>query len=222
VNLRREDIETGLFEEMIQEGEKAGLFQRLPVAAREKSRRDIIAQLPEGEDIWLFAYGSLIWSPMIDFSEKRLATLYGYHRRFCLSTKIGRGTSEKPGLVLGLESGGSCHGLAFRITADDTERELKLIWNREMIGGSYTPKVVKLKTEDGTIQAITFVINRTHENYAGRLSTEAVAEIIATAAGPLGACADYLFSTVEHMKELNLHDRHMFHLGEMVRERMQK
>ncbi|MDP6927012.1 MAG: gamma-glutamylcyclotransferase, partial [Rhodospirillales bacterium] len=74
MNLRREDIETGLFEEMIQEGEKAGLFQRLPVAEREKSRRDIIAQLPEGEDIWLFAYGSLIWSPMIDFSEKRLAT----------------------------------------------------------------------------------------------------------------------------------------------------
>lgn len=220
MKLSREDIESGRFEEMIQEGEKAGLFERLPEAAREASRRSIMAQLPADDDIWLFAYGSLIWSPMIDFSETLPATLFGYHRRFCLRTMIGRGTPEAPGLVLGLESGGSCKGLAFRIAAKDTERELKLIWNREMIGGSYTPKIVKLKTDDGAIRAITFVINRDHENYAGRLASDAIAEIIAKAAGPLGPCADYLFSTVEQLQKLKLHDRHLYHLADLVKEQM--
>ena len=220
VKLRREDIENGRFEEVIRAGEAAGLFKRLPDKVREQSRRNIMEKLPKGEDAWLFAYGSLIWCPMIVFSEQRLATLYGFHRRFCLSTKIGRGTPEQPGLLLGLESGGSCHGVAFRIASKDVDRELKLIWNREMVAGSYTPRLVKLKTEHGPVQAVTFVINREHENYAGRLSSETVADIIAKAGGPLGNCADYLFSTEEHMRELDLHDRQMFHLCDMVRERL--
>ena len=219
--ISRADVENGLLEEMITESEKNGHFQRMPVAERNKSRWEILAQLPEGQDVWLYAYGSLIWSPMINYSEKRHVKLFGYHRQFCMWTKLGRGTPEQPGLTLALEPGGSNKGIAYRIPLKDIEQELKIVWNREMIGGSYIPKIVKLHTVDGTkrniISAIAFVMNRSHENYAGKLDPEVMAEVIASAEGPLGKCRDYLFNTVNHLNNLGLFDKKLSELAELVR-----
>ena len=218
--ITRADVQNGLLEEMITESERQGHFRRLPEPERDKSRWDILAQLPKGQDVWLYAYGSLIWSPMIEFAEKRHARLFGYHRQFSMWTKIGRGTPECPGLTLALEPGGSNKGIAFRIPAKNVEQELKIIWNREMIGGSYVPKIVKLSTSKGSqtesVSAIAFVMNRAHENYAGKLASGIVAEAIAGAEGPLGKCEDYLFNTVSHLDELGLSDHKLSKLARLV------
>ena len=215
--IAREDVESGLLEEMVAEMEQQGHFRRLPQPERDQSRWDILAKLPPDQDVWLFAYGSLIWSSMIEFVEQRQARLFGYHRQFSMWTKIGRGTPDCPGLTLALEAGGSCKGVAFRIAAKDVEQELKIIWNREMVSGSYTPKIIKLRTDDGPLQAIAFVMNHAHENFAGKLPLEEVARAIAGAEGPLGKCEDYLFNTVGHLDELELVDHQLAKLAKMVR-----
>jgi cation transport protein ChaC len=218
--ISRADVENGLLEEMINESEKNGYFKRMPEPERNRSRWEILAQLPKEKDVWLYAYGSLIWSPMIEYSEKRHAKLFGYHRQFCMWTKLGRGTPEKPGLTLALEPGGSNKGIAYRIPLNNIEQELKIIWNREMIGGSYVPKIVKLHTVDARkrniIPAIAFVMNRSHENYAGKLDPKVIAKVIASAEGPLGKCRDYLFNTVNHLDDLGLSDKKLSELTRLV------
>ncbi len=220
-HIAREDVESGVLEEMITEGELQGHFVCLPEAERNKSRWNLLADVPPDEDIWLFAYGSLIWSPMIHFVEQRHAELYGFHRQFCMQTKMGRGTPDRPGLMLALENGGSCKGIAFRITAKTREQELKVIWNREMVGGSYIPKFVKLHIGVGSdkkiVRAIAFTMNHAHENYIGKLTIDEVAKTLAYAEGPLGKGEDYLFNTVSRLKELGLVDHHLFKLARMIR-----
>ncbi len=220
--ISREDIENGLLEGMITESERKGYFRRLPESERDQSRWNILAKLPETEDVWLYAYGSLIWSPMVKFSERCHARLFGYHRQFCMWSKIGRGTPDQPGLTLALEPGGSNNGIAYRIPAKLAEKELRIVWNREMIGGSYIPKIVKLHTKKaekmGSISAIAFVMNREHENYTGKLDQERVAGVIASAEGPLGKCRDYLFNTVAHLDDLGLPDQKLSWLAKRVSE----
>jgi cation transport protein ChaC len=219
--ITRADVQNGLLEEMISDAEQKGYFRRLPESERDKSRWNILSQLPNDQDVWLYAYGSLIWSPMIKYSEKKHARLYGFHRQFCMWTKIGRGTPDCPGLTLALEPGGSNKGIAYRIPAKNVEQELKIVWNREMIGGSYVPKVVNLhinnKQKKVSVLAIAFVMNRAHENYAGKIALETMAEAIAVAEGPLGKCSDYLFNTVMHLEKLGLTDRRLAELARRVR-----
>ena len=220
--ISRADVENGLLEAMILESEKNGHFNRMPEPERNESRWKILSQLPKKRDVWLYAYGSLIWSPMIDFSEKRNAVLFGYHRQFCMWTKLGRGTPQRPGLTLALEPGGSNKGIAYRIPLQNIEKELRIIWNREMIGGSYVPKIVKLHTVDGgkrdVISAIAFVMNRSHENYTGKLDPKIMAKVIASAEGPLGKCRDYLFNTVKHLDDLGLSDKKLSELLKLVQD----
>ena len=128
----------------------------------ERSVGNMLATHPSGEDLWLFGYGSLIWNPCIEFAERRVVLVRGHHRRFCVWSHMGRGTRERPGLVLGLDSGGSCHGVAFRIEASKVRTELRLVWRREMVVGSYRPRWVRAESFDKTLSAIAFVVNRDH------------------------------------------------------------
>ena len=105
-----------------------------------ESRRSVIADDADVSDLWVFGYGSLIYNPIIDFSQRVIASVYGYHRRFCLWTKIGRGSPSYPGLVLSLDRGGSCKGLAFRLNPQNAIAELDLLWRREMITLAYQPR----------------------------------------------------------------------------------
>lgn len=159
-------------------------------------------------DVWLFAYGSLIWNPTIHSVERRTARIAGWHRRFCLSTRAGRGTEDNPGLVLGLDAEGSCTGVAFRIAAAVAEAELTLLWRREMLSDAYVPRWVDLLDGDGDrfASAITFTINRVGNHYAGALPMEEVIRRLATAAGALGSAADYLFRTCEGLRSAGIPD----------------
>ncbi len=218
MNVRREDIVQGLMEARLEEAERKGLFTRMPPEARDQSKRDTLAKLPKGEDVWLFGYGSLMWNPTIHFVERKPGNLHGYHRQFCLWTLMGRGTEERPGLMLALQPGGSCKGIVYRVAAEIAEEELGIVWNREMISGAYVPLVLDIKTADGPVKAISFVINQGHERYAGKLDRETISQAIAYAEGPIGRCRDYLFSTVEHMDELGIGDGAMHDLARRVRE----
>lgn len=213
--LTRENILNGYVKKLFAEGD--GTTPLLSDEDIDASCRDTLAGAPPG-DVWVFGYGSLIWNPTIHFTEKRVGHVTGYHRRFCLWTHLGRGNPECPGLLLGLEHGGSCSGLAFRIPTDQAEHECRILWHREMISGSYVPRWVDVRTDTGPVRAIAFIINREHMRYAGRLSDEKVADAIAKAEGSLGNCADYLINTADHLEKLGILDAPLRHLrGEVLR-----
>ena len=174
----------------------------------ERSLDATLACFPAG-DVWVFAYGSLIWNPLFRFADRRLARIYGFHRAFCLWSRVGRGTPERPGLVLGLDHGGSCAGLAYRIAREHVREELGLLWRREMVTGSYVPTRVKARTRHGAVNAISFVIDHCGPAYAGRLSAADAARSIAIASGLHGPCAEYLKRTVTGLREHGIEDAHL-------------
>jgi cation transport protein ChaC len=120
--------------------------------------------------------------------------------------------------MLGLDTGGSCRGVLYTIAAADTASELEIVWRREMVTGAYRPCWVAARTAAGPRPAIAFLINHAHERYAGRLADTAIVTAIATACGPLGACAEYLFNTTAHLDELGIVDRSLRRLSRLVRE----
>jgi cation transport protein ChaC len=168
------------------------------------------------QDVWLFAYGSLIWNPAFLFAEKRSARVHGYHRRFCLRTKVGRGSPNHPGYVLGLDRGGSCHGVVYRIVARNVASELELVWRREMVTGAYVPTWTRAYSPSETVRALAFVMSRRHPAYVGRFCEDAIARSIATACGPLGPCRDYLLRTSQGLTEAGIHDRYVCRMTEKV------
>jgi cation transport protein ChaC len=161
---------------------------------------------PRG-DLWVFAYGSLLWNPVIHFAERRVARLHGFHRRFCLWSNIGRGTRDHPGLMLGLEPGGSCVGAALRVPRASAQDELALLWRREMIAGSYAPRWLALQIDGvGRRSGLVFVMDRGHGRYAGKLTEARVAKAVGSACGPLGTCREYFEHTRTSLAELGVVD----------------
>ena len=171
---------------------------------------------PKGEDVWLFGYGSLIWNPIIQFEERHVARLHGYHRRFCLWSHINRGSLHKPGLVLGLDAGGSCRGVAFRIGAKQAQSELPLLWRREMVLGAYCPRWVKVDMGDRELSAIAFVVRRDHPSYAGRLPLDTVLKIMVSARGYLGTPAEYLHETIHGLLKHGVRDAYLLEIRKHV------
>jgi cation transport protein ChaC len=212
-----------LTRDQIRDGDVRRIVAELGIAMRVLSEEELAASraaILDGVDlsggVWLFGYGSLIWNPAFHFTDRLIGTIYGHHRRFCLWTHLGRGCPERPGLVLGLERGGSCRGVAFHVAPDAVEEELAIVWRREMLSGAYVPRWTDVHTALGNIRAITFVINHAHERYARLLPDDRVAEVIATAEGFLGPCADYLINTVDHLAELGIRDRPLERLRQRV------
>ena len=160
--------------------------------------------LPLGEDFWVFGYGSLMWHPGFPHLEVLDAHLHGYHRRFCVYSHRYRGTPESPGLVLGLDRGGSCHGLAYRVPAAEGEAVLDYLYDRELITGVYIPRWLTVTTQRGPIPAAGFVVDRDHEQYTGRLSFKDTARLILQGQGSKGHSLDYLANTVRHLESMGL------------------
>ncbi len=123
------------------------------------------------EGLWVFGYGSLIWQPEFAYSERRVGTVQGYHRRFCLLQRRFRGSADNPGLVLALDAGGTCEGVAFRLTGAEAAETLLPVWRREMRGNGYLGRWVPVETAAGTIQALTFVVNPDSDRYTGQSRT---------------------------------------------------
>jgi cation transport protein ChaC len=168
-------------------------------------------------DLWLFAYGSLMWDPAVHIVEIRTGTLQGFHRRFCLKTQIGRGSADKPALMAGLDIGGTCQGLVFRIPEQSVARETEFLWMREMIAGTYLPTLVPISTPQGPVQALTFVMNRQSSRYV-RLDVEETARLIATGRGIRGTCLEYLENLAERLDLLGLADPDIDELRRRVRQ----
>jgi cation transport protein ChaC len=186
-------------------------------AERAAQVKAILARAPRPGRVWVFAFGSLIWNPAFHFVERRTARIHGFHRQFCLWARAGRGSPERPGLMLSLESGGSCTGVAYRLARGAAAAELDVLWRREMFTMAYRPVWTTARTAEGPVPAIAFSVNRTHERYVPGLEDGAVARYLATGAGPMGRCCDYLFDTVEHLRQLGIRDRRLEALEAMVR-----
>ncbi|MBD1821571.1 gamma-glutamylcyclotransferase [Cyanobacteria bacterium FACHB-DQ100] len=213
MSLTRSDLESNRLQQTIL---KAGTGIVLSEAQLQESLRQTLLHHPSNSDVWVFAYGSLIWNPIIKVAEQRIGKIYGWHRRFCLWVPQGRGTPDNRGLVLGLDRGGSCRGIAYRIDAVDVSSELPLLWRREMVVGSYLPRWVRVFDGMQSLPAITFVINRQHRAYAGNISLETTIHSIATASGELGSCAEYLMQTVDGLMKAGIRDEPLLLLAQQV------
>lgn len=148
---------------------------------------------------WVFAYGSLMWRPGFDFVEQRPAHLAGYRRRACIYSRHHRGSANRPGLVLGLDRGDSCTGVAFRFDIRFRAEVIDYLDERELIGYAYRPTVLPVDTPHGRVLAYTYVADPAHPGYAGDLPEDDAAEIIMRAAGVSGLNRDYLINTVEKL-----------------------
>ena len=178
-------------------------------AELEESLWQILQAREANEDCWIFGYGSLVWNPLFHFVEKRVVTTHGYHRSFCLWSRINRGTPDRPGLVLGLDRGGRCRGVAYRVAPDQVENELRLIWRREMMLGAYIPRWVQVSDGKARFRAITFTIDRAGPGYAGRLPAETIIERLMTCHGRMGPGIDSLLHTAEALRDCGIADRQL-------------
>ncbi len=181
----------------------------LPDEERNASLAAMLAARPEpaGQGVWVFAYGSLIWNPMVEYAERAVAHTPDWHRAFCLAAKGGRGTPENPGMMLGLREGGGCTGVAFRIPEKLVAPELDLIWRREMVARGYIPRWVPLSAPDGAMMGhgIAFTIDPEGPGYCGDLPEAEVVRRLATASGRMGTAAEYLYRTRDGLRELDIH-----------------
>ncbi|MCC7225347.1 MAG: gamma-glutamylcyclotransferase [Burkholderiaceae bacterium] len=161
------------------------------------------------QDLWVFAYGSLIWRPEFDFAERRLARLHDHHRSLCLWSRVNRGTPEVPGLVFGLDHGGSCSGVVFRIPGRAVPETFSALWAREMSTGAYLPRWLTCDTDRGEISALAFVIDQSGSGYVPRLPEDDLVRIILRASGTYGPCIDYVLQTAEALKASGICDDHL-------------
>jgi cation transport protein ChaC len=215
--LKREELTSERIAEIVADARKAGYDFFLTAEEREASLKEALARYKPGEEAWIFAYGSLMWNPAIEFAEQQPCLVEGWRRSFCFWTPLGRGTPELPGLMLALERGGTCEGIAYRLAPEQVRSELAILWNREMLAGFYKPCWIPTKLRDGrTITAVTFEVDTQHCQYCGDLPIERKAHHIAFAEGRRGACRDYLANTAAHARALNIHDSYIEELVERV------
>jgi cation transport protein ChaC len=161
----------------------------------------------EPGDLWVFGYGSLMWRPGFDYCEHQEARLYGHHRALCVWSWRHRGPYERPGLVFGLDRGGSCKGQAFRVSEADKREVLAYLYERELPTDIYKPHPALVRLADGCrVTALSFVVDRRHPQYAGRLHTTKMLSVVWDAQGHSGPNVEYVLNTLAHMRELGIRD----------------
>ncbi len=169
------------------------------------------------QQFWVFGYGSLMWRPGFQHLRAVPARLYGFHRRLCVYSHVHRGTPELPGLVLGLDRGGSCHGLAFEVAPANRDATLAYLRAREQVTSVYrevfTP--IRLLTPQAeTVEAVAYVVDRAHRQYAGALPVDSQLAYVRQGKGQSGDCLDYVMSTLAHLHEMGIHDHMLESLGQ--------
>lgn len=189
-----------------------GQFPELSEARRRRSLDRTLARNPAAPEFRVFAYGSLIWDPGFRFVEVAAAILPDYHRSFCVWTVLARGTPARPGLAAGLRRdpvatpGAGCKGLLYRLDPATLARDLVALWRREMSTGIYLPRWVRVETAAGQADALAFVVEPRHPQFAADLPLAERARIIAGAAGKLGSARDYLAKLVGHLARHDIAD----------------
>lgn len=158
---------------------------------------------------WLFAYGSLMWEPNFPFTDQRRGLLKGYHRALCVYSWVYRGTEEKPGLVFGLEEGGTVEGIAFQIASEHAEDVFARVYEREMVTAVYKPVWAKCDLSNDHADAVTalaFVAEHSNQQYAGDRSDAETIELVRQGHGKAGPCTEYVMNTASHLRDLGIHD----------------
>ena len=160
------------------------------------------------QQFWVFGYGSLMWRPGFTFIESRPAVVHGFHRCLCVYSHVHRGTPERPGLVLGLDRGGSCHGMAFRIDAALWPETLAYLRAREQVTMVYLERnpTIRLLDSGEKLPAVTYVVDRNHRQYAGRLPMASLISHVSRSRGQSGHNAEYVRNTVSHLRDMGIRD----------------
>jgi cation transport protein ChaC len=185
---------------------------RLSDADREAARKETLTGHLD-DDLWVFAYGSLMWDPAFRFAEVRQADITGYQRHFCLKDELGgRGSREAPGLMAALDEGPGCTGLAFRIARDHLDEETQILWRREMLSGVYLSVFVDATTAEGSMKAVTFVANNRASRIRRDISRSDQVRYIATGTGFLGSSLEYIENLASHLTALGIEDKEVFSL----------
>lgn len=172
-----------------------------------------------GHDLWVFGYGSLMWRPGFAYEEAQHARLIGYRRCFCIYSVYHRGTQDRPGMVLGLDRGGACEGIAYRVRASRAAATTRYLRDREQVNGVYREAHVPVQLITGEhreVQALTYIVERAHPNYAGQLPLAVQARLIHASRGRSGINLDYLISTLRHLAEVGIREREMERLLAMI------
>jgi glutathione-specific gamma-glutamylcyclotransferase len=158
------------------------------------------------EDLWIFGYASLIWRPDFEFSEKQRAKVYGWHRALKMWSRVNRGTPECPGLVFALLSGGSCHGVVYRVPQHEVQDVVTRLWLREMVTGVYDPRWLRCGTAAGSVRALAFTLSRHSPNYTGELSEARYRQIFSDSRGRYGTTHDYARQTLDSLQGHGISD----------------
>ncbi len=164
---------------------------------------------------WIFGYGSLMWNPGFQYVSRCEAQIEGFHRSLCVYSVHHRGTAERPGLVLGLDDGGTCRGVAFEIAPDKWDETLSYLRAREQISMVYreiSQPIELIETKQKT-EAVVFVADRNHAQYAGKLSHQELLRHVLQGEGQYGRCIDYVMSTLSHLRGMSIHDEGLEALG---------
>ncbi|QIL80284.1 gamma-glutamylcyclotransferase [Diaphorobacter sp. HDW4A] len=159
------------------------------------------------EDLWVFGYGSLIWRPDFDFTERRDAKVFGWHRALKMWSRVNRGTPDCPGLVFGMLSGGSCRGVIFRVNKAHGREVMINLWAREMVMGVYDPRWLECHTSAGPVKSLAFTLSRKSPSHTGILSDDEYCRIFSEATGKFGTTHDYARATHEQLLQMGIEDR---------------
>ncbi|MDP7549518.1 MAG: gamma-glutamylcyclotransferase [Alphaproteobacteria bacterium] len=173
--------------------------------------------LPPG-DLWVFGYGSVMWRPGFAHAERRAGRVYGYHRALCVWSWVHRGTKARPGLVLGLDAGGSCQGIAFRIAAADKHEVADYLYRRELVTDGYQATLHQVYLDIGAVTALTFRANRRHPQYAGKLGYRQAADTVRRARGLSGANPEYVASAVQQLQAMGIADGQLQNINALLQE----
>jgi cation transport protein ChaC len=164
--------------------------------------------MSSARDLWVFGYGSLMWRPGFDFASRHHALVRGYHRALCVYSHVHRGTKERPDLVLGLDRGGSCKGVAFRVEANAAAPTLAYLRAREQVTSVYHEVFLRASLSDGrSVTAVCYVVDRKHPQYAGQLAEAELVRLVSQGAGVSGTNPDYVRNTSQHLGELAIRDK---------------
>ena len=160
------------------------------------------------QQFWVFGYGSLMWRPGFRHLASEPALIRGFHRKLCVFSHVHRGTPERPGLVLGLDRGGSCHGIAYQVDPAHWEETLAYLRAREQGTMVYLERrqSIQLLQDNRSVEAVTYIVDRTHRQYAGALPECDLVSHVLHGEGVSGHCIDYVMNTVTHLRHMNIHD----------------
>jgi cation transport protein ChaC len=186
---------------------QAGGDSRPVLAVMSRTSFPCGAETPADADLWVFAYGSLMWRPGFEAAEQAPASVEGYHRALCIESHRHRGTPERPGLVLGLDEGGSCSGVAFRVEAARSGDVLAYLRERELVTHVYLETVLPATLSDGrSVRAVAYVVDRAHPQYVGLLSPEETLRRVSRSVGLAGPNPDYVVNTARELERLGVVD----------------